>query len=176
MADDEYEIASKTAADLFARARYLNNRTDLRLSLIAAVHFRDASYDSTDQNDRRFLAENVAPTVAGKPPQRLWRVLGDLRADLDKASRLAREPYVFFTRAQAISVTGQLCEKYHYDLPPCNDLSALRRSALGDLRSARSMQLPARWFSESRASELLLEWLWRDPGSRNELERLASED
>jgi hypothetical protein len=176
LADDEYEVASKTATDNFARARYLNNRTDLRLSLIAAVHLHDARYDSADQNDRRFLADNVDPPPATGAPQRLWKILIELRANLNTASRFARDPYVLFTRGQTAAVTGQLCEKYQYNLPPCTQINELRRTALADLESARAMQLPARWFSESRAEDLLLVWLWKDPTSRPQLVRLASED
>jgi hypothetical protein len=176
LADDEYEVASKTATDNFARARYLNNRTDLRLSLIASVHLHDSRYDSADQNDRRYLAENVDPPPENGTPQRLWKILIGLRANLNTASRLVRDPYVLFTRGQTASVTGQLCEKYHYSLPPCDQVNELRRTALSDLESARALQLPARWFSESRAEDLLLVWLWKDPTSRQQLVRLASED
>ncbi len=175
LANDEYEIASNTATNNFARARYLNNRTDLRLALIAAVHLRGAHFDRADPNDAVFLNQHVDPPPTDGPPRQLWKIFTDLRNDLNAAVRLSRDPHILFTRAQLASVNAQLCHKYEVPQVTCNR-PELERRALADLESARSMQLPARWFTAARSSDLLLEWLWQNEGTKAAMARLARED
>ncbi len=175
LADSEYAVAAQQSESNFAKARALNNRADLRIDLIAAAHLDGEQFHGRDQSDAMFLFDNIDPPRATAAPQNLWRILIALRSDLDLATGLHRDPHIFFTRAQLSSMTGELCVKYSRTAPPCGDLPKLASSGAQDLAMARQLQLPARLFAESRATELHLRWLWAAPNGRAALERLGND-
>jgi hypothetical protein len=175
LADESYARAAAASGNNFVRARALNNRADLRVALIVAVHLRNEDFRGRDQADATFLKSNVdPPDQPNLAPKQLWRILLSLRRDLNSAAALSRDPHIFFTRAQLHSVTGAICEKYHHKTDPC-DPATLTSAALQDLGMARQLQLPPHLFSEARAHELHLSWLWSRKDARVRLESLASD-
>jgi hypothetical protein len=82
--------------------------------------------------------------------------LESLLADLEKAKQLIREPRIYLTRAQVLSLRGELIEHYRVkDGPPSADTAIL------ELQVARRLGLPARYFDQGSAQQTNLAWLWR---------------
>ena len=94
--------------------------------------------------------------------------MGGLRKDIDEAVGLVREPGTFFTRAQVIAVTIQLMEQYSKYFDGMN-LAVLLDTALDDLETAFSLGMPARFFTEDRADELMIAGLWNQAEGRQRL-------
>jgi hypothetical protein len=179
LAEAEYNLASRTSISNFARARYLNNSVDLRISLLQQSHVGGIKFEGNRKAEEDFLSENVDPPAfplqGGWRPARLPAILQRLRSDLDQAIRLTQDPRIYFTRAQLFALAGTLSEKYGVEpgyLCPRRDSCDL---AIADLSTAASLGLSRRYFSSTLARELGLEWLWKWEHGKRQLTILAAE-
>jgi hypothetical protein len=175
LADQEYRLAYEGASANFPKARYLNNGSDLRISLLHQCHLRGVSLAGQGEADAEFLSKNVdpPPKAAGTDwkPESLNSILTKLHSDLDLALSLSKNPRIYFTRAQLYSLSGSLSEKYgsQYLGSPVE----LQGWGLHDLQTAADLGLNPHHFAPARASDLALDWLWKFDSIRPSLLRLS---
>lgn|GEM_PF-2125723 len=178
-ADTHYRLAADASSNSFAKARYLNNSADLRISLLQKAHIHGEPIEGRDNAaDEQFIVQNVDPPIQNDPswhPTRLELILKNLAEDLTTAIDLAHAPRIYFTRAQLYSLAGQLHEKYRFQAAePWSSEERLRALATGDLQTADSLGLPRRFFDPTRANELGLSWLAQSATARLVLSDLAT--
>lgn len=175
----EYEKASSQSASNLAKARSLNNQIDILLTSLYLVHIEHKlNYSEIrDDNDRKFMEDELVPQMPNKPwqPQKLVSNLRRWKASLEQSLALAREPEIFFTRAQLYSMGGRLCEQYRISDEFWGVPDTVASAGVSDLSTAASMHLPQSLFDKSRAEHLFLDWLWTRPNVRPALQKLSSE-
>jgi len=165
-ADDAFSAAVDSNTNNFNRSRHLNNRADLRMWLIHYAHILKRPLVSQDEGERQFLRAEIDPPPAGAltwRPSELPHILQRLRKELDSAFSLSPDARILVTRSQLLSLTGQVCESYKLETPPCNNPSLLLTDAINDVTMARRMGLSFRFFNERRADELFMSWMWQHP-------------
>jgi hypothetical protein len=173
-----YKRADVQSNTNLAKARFLNNQVDLLLTFLSRIYFEDAldPNDIRDVSDRQFVIEQFSPPtmVPGWTPRILVEILNRWKQQLSEALALSKEPEIYFTVAQLHAVGGRLNDQYHLrdDFWSRDDLVA--ETALVNLQTAAAMQLPIRIFQESSSERFYLDWLWRRPGMRRQLEKLQS--
>jgi hypothetical protein len=174
-ADADFERAIATNTSTFSRARYLNNRVDLRMQLLAAIHLDGRQFQPVNEAEASVVHDNLDPPPTPAPrdwnPLNLAAILDTLDAQLTEASTLSAQPEIFFTRAQLYSIAGELNDKYALGRRWA-DNSGTRRHALRDLETATQLGLSPRLIDQQRAAEFRLGWLWKGSEIRILLERL----
>src|SRR5262249_46823262 len=146
----------------FMKARSLNNKVDLRLTLLHLVHLQNNQLEESDHTDDQFLADNFAPRTGNdeEDNRALEHVLDTLLSELDEAAHLARAPAVFFTEGQLLAMASQLSTKYGLKKDEWRDAGRLRERAIYELGIAASLHLPSGVLNEARAKDFYLESLW----------------
>lgn len=171
-ADDAFSAAVESTTNNFNRSRHLNNRSDLRMWLIHYAHIKRQPLLGNDAGEVQFLRQEVDPPKANDEswkPSELPRILSQLRHDVEHAFNLSPDPRILITRAQLLSLTGQVCDRYQLTVAPCQNTEALLTDAINDVNMARRMGLSFRFFSEHRADELFMSWMWSQPSGRGAL-------
>ncbi len=172
-----YERSLGIDPSAFARARALNNKADIVISLLREVHENGVDLTIQTSGDREFVNLNLDAPPVPRPvdwkPSGLIAILQRLETEVSQAAILGREPDIFFTRAQLRSLAGALVEKYGLQGNPWMDPEAVRTQVIADLYAARSLGLPATYFEREEATRLGLAWAWADPAAVPYLEAVV---
>lgn len=183
---DEYQQAADDSTTALSKARYINNRIDLMITLLYAIHIEktlDPNNEAGSADDTAFVESELVPGPSDVPDfaARITKSLAKSSEALDGAAEMRKVPEIYFTHAQLFVLAAKLAEHYGYDKRPCPlDTAAIwcRPSELGqaaveNLRLARLAGLSPRLFSNAEAATLHLDWLWRQPSLKTIMERTA---
>lgn len=163
-ADQDFRLALADDKVTYNRVRYLNNRADLRLHLLGLAHLDGVAFLPANAQELHFLQKTIDPPDSSGAwrGQRLQLILDSLGLDLDEAARLSNHPEVFVTKAQLLSIAGELSRQYQLG-GRWGDTTYLFRSALRNLQVASQLGIQPQYFAKERAATLRLRWLWRHP-------------
>ncbi len=160
-ADEYYKLALASSNRAFPRARFLNNRVDLRITLLHYAHIRKKEFVPTNDAEREFLRTEIAyGDDAAENIQILPGVLTALREDINEALELQQTPIFYFTCAQLQSVSGAIVEKYSIAMEslPWRNPEELKRHSRSDLQIARNLGFEHQYFVTPETDRLGLTW------------------
>ncbi|MCC7014851.1 MAG: hypothetical protein IT454_19975 [Planctomycetes bacterium] len=165
-------LAQRQPLSVLASTRCANNISDLGILLLHESHVAGRQFLGTTPLAREYCS-SFTTTDSGI----LASTLDSLESNLIVARSLGGSPTgaTAYTLAQLYSVAGSVSVTVSFKDEPWCAPQLLAERCITRLVEARSNGIDRRYFQESLADAMLLEWIWQQPEHRARLIELSRE-